>query len=72
MEGRLIKDFHYIEVEDDFSDAEDKIYYYLKNVKKGLKIIDNANHYIKQFKDFEQEKLISLMVLSKFLNTQIK
>ena len=66
MEGSLIKDFHYIEVEDDLSDAEDKIYYYLKNIQKSLKIIENANLYIKQFKNFEQEKLISLMVLNKF------
>ena len=66
MEGRLIKDFHYIEVEDDFSDAESKIHYYLKNIQKSLKIIENANLYIKQFKNFEQEKLISLMVLNKF------
>ena len=66
MEGRLIKDFHYIEVENDFSDAEDKIQYYLKNIEKSLKIIKNANQYIKQFKDLEQERLISLMVLNKF------
>ena len=66
MEGRLIKDFHYIEVENDFSDAEDKIHYYLKNIEKSIKIIGNANQYIKQFKDFEQERLISLMVLNKF------
>ena len=25
MEGKLIKDFHYIEVEDDFSNAEEKL-----------------------------------------------
>ena len=66
MEGRLIKDFHYIEVENDFSDAEDKIQYYLKNIDKSIKIIENANQYIKQFKDLEQERLISLMVLNKF------
>ena len=66
MEGRLIKDFHYIEVENDFSDAEDKIKYYLKNIDKSIKIIENANQYIKQFKDLEQERLISLMVLNKF------
>ena len=66
MEGRLIKDFHYIEVESDFSDAEDKIYYYLKNSEKSIKIIENANNFIEQFKDPKKEKLISLMVLSKF------
>ena len=62
---RLIKDFHYI-VESDFSDAEDKIYYYLKNSEKIIKIIENANNFIEQFKDPKKEKLISLMVLSKF------
>ena len=38
MEGRLIKDFHYIEVEDN-ADAEDKIHYYLKNFEKILKLL---------------------------------
>ncbi len=66
MEGRLIKDYHYIEVEDDFSDAEEKIYFYINNTEKSLKIIDNANNYVKQFKNLKQEKLISLLVLNKF------
>ena len=35
-----------------------KFNYYLKNIEKSLKIIENANQYIKQFKDLEQERLI--------------
>ena len=66
MEGNLIKDFHYIEVEDDFSNAEEKIRFFIKNIDKSLKIINNANCYIDQFKDPELEKLISLLVLDKF------
>ena len=66
MEGKLIKDFHYIEVEDDFSNAERKIRFYMKNIDKCLKIIENANCYTEQFKDPKLEKLISLLVLDKF------
>ena len=66
MEGRLIKDYHYIEVKDDFSDAEEKIYFYINNTEKSLKIVENANNYVKQFKNLKQEKLISLLVLNKF------
>ena len=51
MEGKLIKDFHYIEVKDDFSNAERKIHFYMKNIDKCLKIIENANRFTKQFKD---------------------
>ena len=66
MEGKLIKDFHYIEVEDDFSDAEDKINFYIKNLKKSLKIIENAKKHVEQFKNPRLEKLVSLLVLNKF------
>ena len=66
MEGKLIKDFHYIEVENDFSNAEKKIRFYMKNIDKCLKIIENANLYTEQFKDPKLEKLISLLVLKKF------
>ncbi len=66
MEGKLIKDFHYIEVESNFSNAEEKIRYYIKNIDKSLKIIENANCYTEQFKDPKLEKLVSLLVLEKF------
>ena len=66
MEGKLIKDFHYIEVKDDFSNAERKIRFYMKNIDKCMKIIENANSYTEQFKDPKLEKLISLLVLDKF------
>ena len=66
MEGKLVKDFHYIEVENDFSNAERKIRFYMKNTDMCLKIIENANRYTEQFKDPKLEKLISLLVLDKF------
>ena len=44
----------------------------MKNIDKCLKIIENANCYTEQFKDPKLEKLISLLVLDKFLKNQIK
>ena len=66
MEGTLKSDFHYIEVKDDFSNAEKKISYYLKNENKCLKIIQNANLFVNQFKNQKREKLISILVLNQY------
>jgi len=66
MEKKLIGNFHYIEIKDDYSDLEEKLNYYINNVDKCLEIINNANEYVKQFKDEKREKLISLLVLEKY------
>jgi hypothetical protein len=68
MEGKLIPDYHYIEIADDFSDLEEKIKYYIQNPDKSLKIIDNAHQYVNQFKNKKAEKIISLMVLDKYFS----
>lgn len=68
MEGKLEAGIHYIEVKDDFSDAEEKIKYYSKHTDEALKIINNAHTYIEQFKDSKQEELISLLVLNKYFS----
>ena len=68
MEGKLIPDYHYIQIKDDYSDVEEKINYYIKNTDK-LKIISkNANEYTSQFKDKESEKIISILVMEKFFS----
>ncbi len=74
MEGRLIPNFHYALIKDDYSDLVEKIKYYTKNTSEALEIIKNANAYIKPFLDVDQEKLISLLVLYKYflLSGQIK
>ena len=66
MEGRLIPNYHYVLIKDDYSDLEEKIKYYSYHTKKALEIIDNAHEYIKQFKNKEREDLISLLVLEKY------
>ena len=66
MEGTLEPDVHYIEINDDFSNAEQKIKYFIEHPNKVLKIIKNAQAHVEQFKHAKREKLISLMVLDKY------
>lgn len=68
MEGKLIPDYHYIQIADDFSDLEEKIKYYIQNPDKSAKIISNAHQYINQFNSKKLEKIISLMVLHKYFS----
>jgi len=68
MEGALQPDVHYIEISDDFSNAEQKIKYFIEHPNKLLKIIENAQAHVEQFKHPKREKLISLMVLDKYFS----
>lgn len=52
--------------QDDYSDLEERLNYYINNIDKCLEIINNANEYVNQFKDEKREKLISLLVLEKY------
>ncbi len=67
MEGRLIPNYHYIEVKSDFSDIEEKLKYYSTHLEEAEAIISHAHEYINQFRDKKREKLISLLVLNKYL-----
>ena len=69
MEGKLEDGVHYIEVKDDFSDAQDKIEFYNNNNNKCLEIIDNAKKFVKQFKDPKQERLIQLLILKQYFKS---
>ena len=66
MEGKLEDGVHYIEVKDDFSDAQGKIEFYNNNNIKCLEIIDNAQKFVKQFKNARQERLIQLLILKQY------
>ncbi|MDG2188372.1 MAG: glycosyl transferase family 90 [Candidatus Marinimicrobia bacterium] len=68
MEGALQPDVHYIEISDDFSNAEQKIKYFIEHPNKVLNIIKNAQAHVEQFKHAKREKLISLMVLDKYFS----
>lgn len=66
MEGRLIGDFHYIQIDDEYDNIFDKLAFYKENPMKAKAIINNANAYCKQFFDKQREKIISLLVLEKY------
>ncbi len=68
MEGRLIPDYHYIEVKPDFSDIEEKMRYYSTHIEEAEAIIAHAHEYVNQFRNSKRERLISLLVLDKYLN----
>ena len=68
MEGRLIPDFHYVEIKDDYSDLIERMNYYIAHPDEAEEIIKNANEYISQFKNKKRERIISLMVLQKYFN----
>ena len=69
MEGKLQDGVHYIKVKDDFSDAEEKIEFYKNSNDKCLEIIDNANKFVKQFKDKKRERLIQLLILKQYFKS---
>lgn len=66
MEGTLIPNFHYVLIKDDYSDLEERLVYYSEHTDEALKIIENAHQYISQFKNKNQEDLISLLVIKKY------
>lgn len=68
MEGTLIPNFHYIKIKEDYSDLQKRMEYYIENTDEALKIIENANAYIKQFRHKKREDLISLLVLEKYFH----
>lgn len=58
MEGKLIPNYHYILIKDDFSDLEEKYNWALKNEDKCVEISRNATNYMYQFLDTKRENII--------------
>lgn len=55
MEDKLIPDYHYILLKDDFSDLEEKLEWAINNPEIVDNIIKNANDYMSIFMDEENE-----------------
>lgn len=66
MESRLIPDYHYVRIKSDYSDLEERLTYYIENPEAAETIIQNAQHYARQFRNENREHLISLLVLEKY------
>jgi len=66
MEGTLIPNYHYVLINDEYTDLEERMNYYVNHPDEALEIIKNAHEYIAQFKNKKREDLISLLVLEKY------
>jgi spore maturation protein CgeB len=68
MEGTLVPNYHYIEVKPDFSDLEERLTFYIEHPDEAEAIIRHAHEYVAQFQDKGRERLISLLVMKKYLD----
>ena len=66
MEGRLIPNYHYVLVKDDYSNLEDKINHYIDNTDEAEEIINNANQYMDKFKNKKSEDWLHLKILERY------
>lgn len=66
METRLVPDYHYVLLQDDFSNLEEKINYYEKNRGEAQKIIKQANEYMAQFQDRKYEEALEEEVVNRY------
>jgi len=67
MEGTLVANYHYIEIQSDFSDLEERLQYYNTHMDEAEAIIEHAHQYVSAFKDEQRERLIALGVMDKYL-----
>ena len=49
MEGLLQADVHFVHLQDDYADLEEKLLFYQKNPQAAQKIVANANQWMSQF-----------------------
>lgn len=66
MEGKLIPDYHYIEVKPDYSDLIEKLEYYIAHPEKAEEIISHAHDYVDRFRDRDRELLIARMTAGRY------
>ena len=66
MEGLLQPDVHFVHLQDDYADLDEKIVFYNNNPKAAENIIHNANQYMQQFFNRKHELITSLLVLQKY------
>lgn len=68
MEGALLPGIHFIQVEDDWSDFEQKIRYYLDHPEEAKQILNNAHQHVAQFQDSKREDWVSIKTLEKYFS----
>ena len=68
MEGQLIPNFHYVLINDDYSNLKEKINYYIINTEEAEDIIKNANNYVVQFMNNKSEDWLQLKILERYFH----
>ena len=66
MEGTLIAGVHYVQIDDEYSNVESTLQYYLSHEKEVLDIIKNAQNFCKDFQNQRYEEACCLLVLRKY------
>ena len=66
MEGALEPGKHFVLLENDFSDLEEKVAYFTEHAEEAEAIIANAHAWIAQFSDPLKERMVSARVLEKY------
>ena len=65
-EGLLIPNVHYVALEDDYSDLDEKLKFYQAHPEAAQKIISAAQAYIQPFLNKKWEKIANVLVLDKY------
>lgn len=68
MHSQLEAGKHYIEIAPDFSDVGEKIRYYIDHPDEAERISAESKKWVSQFADKRRERLISLLVVDKYLS----
>lgn len=68
MEGKLVANEHYLCIDDDYQNLDERLQYYLDHPNEAKNIIENAKIYRAQFNNKNMEDLISFLVLKKYFN----
>ncbi len=68
MESTLVPNYHYVLLNDDFSDLKEKFNWCTNNQAKCKEIISNANLYMKQFSDNKKEEKLEEEVIKRYIN----
>jgi hypothetical protein len=69
MEDKLVPWYHYVPLNDDYSDLEERYNWCLKNPMKCKEIVRNASAYVKPFLDIENEEYLNKKVLEHYIKT---
>jgi hypothetical protein len=67
MEGRLIPNYHYVLLKDDYSNLSEKMAYYSEHTQEAKEIVKHAKRFAQQFQNTKRERYISLLVIKRYL-----